>query len=164
MTDELKMMKKEAIQQHYEQLAQYRDQYGAGKLQNLLDKEGHKFQSFYRKHSDPYALSGDDLWLPPSAKKNLRLGRKYGMEIPVAAGERFTEKDGKLYSNNFGRSLPGVGYNTEVKTDEEGRHYTEGLNPMTALLSNLFGSGNVDVTRNYYADEDNPDEWFWWAK
>ena len=168
MTEELGLMKKEAVQQHYEQLAQYKDRYGASKLQNLLDKEGHKFQSFYRKFSDPYALSGDDLWIPPTANKQLRLAAQNDyLKEDIASGSRFKRLDDGTIVGTTGRHQT-VGFSgmndMEVKKDDEGRYYTEGLNPLTALMSNLFGSGNIDITRSYLADEENPDEMFWWAK
>jgi len=171
MTDELSNMKNAAVRQHYDELARYQDEFGDRALQKLLDKEGPKFTSFYRKYTDPYINEGRALYLPPGADRQLRLARRHGMEVPVAAGQRFKEVKGQLMSASPKHAtvgyIPGRGWgyhDMEVLKDDEGRFYTEGFNPLTALLSNLFGSGNVDVTRNYYADEDNPDDWFWWGK
>jgi hypothetical protein len=176
ITDELTQMKNAAVQQHYDALAQYADEYGDSKLQKLLEKEGSKFTTFYRKFTDPYAESTrGSLYIPPGAQKQLSLARRNpGLADAIASGQTFKEKDGKIYATSGALSKMNKVRNwargdnmmtNEIKTDSEGRMYMDtGGNPIGALLSNIFGSGNIDMYRTYLPDEENKDQWFDWAR
>jgi len=185
MTDELKQMRESAVRQHYDELARYADENGNAKLQKLLDREGDKFATFYRKFTDPYiSESRGALWVNtgPGAEAGAQqrsLAKKYPhLAEAIASGTKFEEHDGKIYQttgfvNNLNYLKNQVGINTvpykegvgsQVFTDSDGRRYIKtGSNPLGALFSNVFGSGNVDMKRQYIDDDRNPDEWFWWA-
>ena len=189
LTDELQAMQGSAVRQHYEQLARYQDEYGEGALQKLLDKEGQKFQTFYRKFTDPYIAEGKGLWINtgPGAKQGndqRALARKYPyLAEDIANGMRFKEgPDGVPYVvSGFGAHTNMVDYQTgmmgedsdrwnpevggsPIKKDEEGRYYYDSSwDPISALASNIFGSGLIDTNRTYLTSQDEPDEWFWWA-
>ena len=187
MTDELNLMRKDAVRQHYDELARYADENGNAKLQKLLDKEGPKFSTFYRKFSDPYINEARGaLWINtgPGAEQGATqraLARKHPhLAASIADGVTFKEDaNGNLYQtsgflqnlNQLGTKInPGAfqgstGSGSQVMKDADGRSYIEtGNNPFGALMSNIFGSGNMDMNRQYLADEENPDEWFWWGQ
>jgi hypothetical protein len=131
----------EAIKRQYEHIAQYRDQYGSGKTQELLKNEGTKFLSFYRKFTDPY--------VDPDGHGGL-FKSQYSSDIVKAinnAKGSYSSQDDvnnawldRLKNDGFGiKNKDGVAYVTdipwswdgdneyEVKWDDNGPYVERGL-------------------------------------
>jgi len=50
-------MQKSAVQRQYQKLSEYGAHHGTANLQNILEKEGGKFNAFYQRNTDPYIES-----------------------------------------------------------------------------------------------------------